>query len=61
MRKDDCERCVGFIGKWYHCGDIVVKHLGGGTIMNQLGVVAWLLIDWSGNIRVNGMGVVTYW
>jgi hypothetical protein len=38
-----------------------VKHLGGGTLMNQLGMVASLLIDWIGDIRVNGMEVVTYW
>jgi len=61
MRKDDYERCVWFTGKSYHYGDIVVKHFGGGTVMNQLGVVVWLLIDWSGDKRVNGMEVVTYW
>jgi hypothetical protein len=38
-----------------------VKHLGGGTEMNQLGVVAWLSIEWISDIRVNGMEVVTYW
>jgi len=61
MRKDDYERCVGFTDKFYHFGDIVVKHLVGGTVMSQLGVVELLLIDWNGDIRMNGMGVVTYW
>jgi hypothetical protein len=40
---------------------MAVKNLGGGTVNNQLGVVAWLLIDWIGDIRVNGMEVVIYW
>lgn len=61
MRKDDYETCVGFIGKSYHCFDIVVRRLGGGTVINQLGVVIWLLTDWSGDIRVNGVEVVTFW
>jgi len=45
MRKDDYERCVGFTGKKSHCGNMAVKHLDGGTVMSQLGVVALLLID----------------
>jgi hypothetical protein len=58
MRKDDYEWRVRFTGKSTRRGVIAVKPSGGAIVMNQLGVVAWQLIDWNRNILMNQMGVV---